>query len=169
MTKKVEKNLQDSEKDRIFAAELSNTPKKIYGVTNFEMVFEKGSKDVVEAFVPGEAMSIRDMLIRTERGQRLNVHTRFRAEGIPDNMYMAKYDKDGKMLPDPEEDTFAHTPPEGMNDVVDVLRFQEELSERKEALKQRRKTVANASKSAPTEKVEDESKKSPAQQEEGQA
>lgn len=169
MTKKVKNNLQDSEKDRIFAAKLLNQPKKVYGVNNFEMIFEKGSDSSVEAFQPGEAMSIRDMLIRTERGQRLNVHTRFRAEGIPDNMYMAQYDKDGKLLPDKEEDTFAHTPPEGMNDVVDVLRFQEELNERKEALRQRKKTVANASKSAPPEKIDDESKKSPAQQEEEEA
>lgn len=138
MTKKIEKNLQDSKKSSIFAA---------------EMVFEKCSATPCDAWKPKEAMSIREMLIRTQKGQRLDVNTRFRAEGIPDNMYQAKYDAQGRILPDDHEDTFDHTPPDGVADIVDVIRLQEETNQRKEELKRRsKKTIANADDSAPTPK-----------------
>lgn len=169
MTKKVKKDLQDSKNSSIFAAKLDCRPAKVYNVNNFEMVFERSSDKAVEAFQPGEALSIREMLVRTERGQRINVHTRFRAENIPDNMYYAQYDQNGNIIPDKEEDTFAHTPPDGMNDITDVMQYSEELQERKRQLKQRKKTVANAPESAPADKPGNKSEKSPAQPEGSEA
>lgn len=142
MTKKLQKNLQDPKKSSIFAADIS------------KMVFEKCSEVPCDVWKPKEAMSIREMLIRSERGQRLDVHSRFRAEGIPDNMYMAEFEDvrlpNGEivkqMKPDKLEDTFDHTPPEGVVDIVDVLRLQEETNARKEELRKRRskKPIANA-------------------------
>lgn len=121
---------------------------------NGKVIFEVASQEPCKSWKPQEAMSIRDMLIRTERGQRLDVHTRFRAEGIPDNMYPMEFDEQGRMKPDLQEDGFEHTPPDDINDITDVIRYQEELSARKEELKGRRKkkTVANADEPAPAPK-----------------
>lgn len=130
MTKKSQKNLQDPKNSSIFASEIAQDKSHV--------VFEVCSATPCKSWKPQEAMSIRDMLVRTERGQRLDVHTRFRAEGIPDNMYQAKFDAQGRMLPDDLEETFDHTPPDEVNDIVDVIRYNEELNERKEELKNKR-------------------------------
>lgn len=147
MIKKTKKDLQDPKKSSIFASEKSI------------VVFEKCSKTPCKLWKPKEAMTIREMLIRSERGQRLDVHTRFRAEGIPDNMYFAEYEDvqlpDGtiekRVKRDTQEDTFDHTPPDDVADIVDVIRLQEETNARKEELKKKRKqqTVANAPKPDP--------------------
>lgn len=133
MTKKSQKNLQDSKKSSIFA------PAKAQDVQQdvLKMVFEECSATPCDKWKPEEAMSIREMLIRTQRGQRLDVHTRFREEGIPDNMYQAKFDAEGRMLPDENEESFEHTPPDDVYDIVDVIRLQEETNNRKEGLKQK--------------------------------
>lgn len=148
MTKKSQKNLQDPKNSSIFAPGIEEGKSPV--------VFEICSATPCSAWKPKEAMSIREMLIRTERGQRLDVHTRFRAEGIPDNMYQAKFDAQGRMLPDSQEDTFDHTPPDDVNDIVDVIRLQEETNLRKEELRKRRsnKSVANADEPAPKPKKE---------------
>lgn len=146
MTKKVKKNLQDPNKSSIFAPGIAKDKSRV--------VFEECSKTPCKAWKPKEAMSIRDMLIRSERGQRIDVHTRFRAEGIPDNMYQAKYDAQGRILPDDHEDTFDHTPPDGVADIVDVIRLHEETNQRKAELRKRKssKSVANADEPAPKPK-----------------
>lgn len=146
MTKKSQKNLQDPKKSSIFAPEIAQDKSKV--------VFEVCSATPCNSWKPKEAMGIREMLIRTERGQRLDVHTRFRAEGIPDNMYQAKFDAQGRMLPDELEETFDHTPPDDVADIVDVIRIQEETNQRKEELRKRRsnKSVANAEEPAPKPK-----------------
>lgn len=151
MTKKSQKNLQDSNKSSIFAPGIAKDKSRV--------VFEKCSSVPCNVWKPQEAMSIREMLIRTERGQRLDVHTRFRAEGIPDNMYYAEYEEvrlpDGtiekRIKRDTLEDTFDHTPPDGVNDIVDVIRLQEETNARKDELLKKRKQqdVANAPKADP--------------------
>lgn len=150
MTKKIKNDLQDSNKSSIFAAE---KPK---------VIFEVCSATPCKVWKPKEAMSIREMLIRTERGQRIEVNTRFRAEGIPDNMYYAEYEDvrmpDGtiekRVKKDTKEDTFDHTPPDGVADIVDVIRLQEETNQRKEELRKRKsdKSVANADEPAPKSK-----------------
>lgn len=154
MTKKSEKNLQDSNKSSIFAPGIAQDKSQV--------VFEVCSATPCNAWKPKEAMSIREMLVRTERGQRLDVHTRFRAEGIPDNMYYAEYEdvrlQDGtiekRVKRDTLEDTFDHTPPDDVADIVDVIRLQEETDRRKEELRQRgsKKSVANANEPSPKSK-----------------
>lgn len=146
MTKKSQKNLQDPKNSSIFAPGIEQGESPV--------VFENCSATPCDAWKPKEAMSIREMLIRTERGQRLDVHTRFRAEGIPDNMYHAQFDAQGRMLPDQNEETFDHTPPDDVYDIVDVIRIQEETNQRKEELRKRRsnKSVANADEPDPKPK-----------------
>lgn len=162
MTKKIENNLQGSKKSSTFA---TGNQKQVF--------FEICSAQPCKAFKPHEAMSIRDMLIRTQRGQRLDVDVRFREEGIPDNMYKAEFEtrKDTfgndvqVMKPDTEEDTFDHTPPDGLQDIVDVIRYQEDLNERKEELKRKRQKREEESKpnlrtpTSDTNKLSEETKK----------
>lgn len=161
MTEKNTKNLQDSKKSCNFATDLGN--RKVF--------LEICSPEPCSAWKPKEAMSIRDMLVRTDRGQRLDVNARFRAEGIPDNMYMAEYEDvrlpDGsiekRMKRDNLEDKFEHTPPDDLNDIVDVIRYQENLNARKAELKDKHKkqTVANAPNSVPAGESETKDDKVP--------
>ena len=151
MTKKVKKVLQDTNKSSTFAPGIAKDKS--------EVVFEVCSSVPCNKWKPKEAMSIREMLVRTERGQRIDVHTRFRAEGIPDNMYQAKFDAQGRMLPDDHEETFDHTPPDGVADIVDLIRYNEELNERKEELKKKRqkREEAKPSPAAPPVETKDKS------------
>ena len=146
MTKNSKKNLQDTKKSSTFATEK-------------RPVFEIVSSEPCSVWKPKEAMSIREMLIRTERGQRIDVHTRFRSENIPDNMYFAEYENvrmpDGsiekRVKHDDLEDSFDHTPPDGVVDIVDVMNLQEETKQRKEEFRKNheKKTVANAASRVP--------------------
>lgn len=148
MTKKVKKDLQDSKNSSIFAAE--NGKRVFVTPLTYRIILEQSSSVPCEALKPNEAMGIREMLQRTERGQRLNVHTRMRNDDCPDNMYHMEFNPDGTMKPDPLGETIDHTPPGDINDIVDVQRYQEELAARKQALKDKyKKKVASAPESAP--------------------
>lgn len=127
------------------------------------LILEKASAVPVDTLVPNEAMSVREMLIRTERGQRLDVHTRMRSENIPDNMYTSEEIQQlaGKNfdLNDPAQlaealnkagEKAENTPPDNIHDIVDVLRYSEEQKARRAELKERSaKRIANARRSAP--------------------
>lgn len=148
MTKKVKKDLQDPKNSSIFAAEKE---KRVFVTPlTYCLIPEISSSTPCKALKPNEAMGIRDMLQRTERGQRLNVHTRMRNDKCPDNMYHMEFNPDGTMKPDPLGETIDHTPPGDINDIVDVQRYQEELAARKQALKDKyKRKVASAPDSAP--------------------
>lgn len=165
-----------SKKSSTFAAKMKLQE---FNHLNYVPVKEVTSKQPCEAWKPKEALSVREMLIRSERGQRLDVHTRFRAEGIPDNMYPFEYEVDprtGEVKRDPQtgdpivkrdilEDTFDHTPPDGINDITDLEAYSEEIAARKRLLQEKRKkAVANAKKPDPTPKPEEKPKESPAQE-----
>lgn len=160
-----------SKKSSTFAAE-NKSRMKFYLCIDAPQVREKASSVPCPDLVPNEAMSIKEMLIRTERGQRLDVNTRMRSENIPDNFYTleelgkfagGKYDLNNadehvrdreiaRMLQDAGE-CFENTPPGDIMDRVDVLRYEESIKERKREFEERRKkAVANASKSVPVEK-----------------
>lgn len=160
MTKKVEKNLQDSKISSIFAPQMDPITPHTYRIA-----YEEASAVPCEAVTPGEALTIREMFDRTQRGQRLDVHSRMRSDDCPDNMYRMQVDPKTGAPIDPDGETFEHTPPDGMNDIVDVLRHGEEIAERKRQLKEKRKQkpVANAPESAPAPQADEEKKKSPAQ------
>lgn len=138
-----------SKKDSTFAAK--NKPQiRMITQETYCPVYEVTSSVPCDALVHNEAMSIREMLERTSRGQRLNVHTRMRADGLPDNMYRQEFDAEGNPVKDKDGETFAHTPPDGVVDIVDVQRVSEELAARRAAMNDRKKkSVANASASAP--------------------
>lgn len=133
MTKKIKKNLQDSKNSSIFAP-------KFITYWNYTPVIEHCSSVPATTVVPNEAMSVLEMLQRTERGQRINVHQRMRTENFPDNMYP---ESEVEKL----SETIHDTPPDDMNDIVDVLNYQQELAELQEQRKNHKQTVANAGKS----------------------
>lgn len=151
------KNLEVSKKSCTFVPGLT-----IYSHNCFPLILEKSSSTPTPNLVPNEAVSIRELLIRTQRGQRLDVHTRMRTDDCPDNMYRAEYEQDPqtgelRVKPDPFEETIDHTPPSGMLDIVDVQRYSEEIAERKKALlEKRKKGVASAQSSAPAKKPEEQ-------------
>lgn len=153
-------NLEDPKKSVTFAPEFV-----IYAHWNAPVIFEKASSVPSDNLVPNEALSLRDLFDRTQRGQRLDVHQRMRTDDCPDNMYRAEYERDPKtgeihIKPDPYEETFDHVPPDNMNDIVDVQRYSEEIAERKKALQEKRqKTIANARESAPAPKPEEDKDK----------
>lgn len=130
ITKKIEKDLVESKNNVNFAPEMSKMTFKTE--FNFRPVFEKMSPDPVKSLIPNEALSIREILVRSSRGQRLNVHTRFRAEGIPDNMY---YPEDAVK----NSESIHDTPPDYMNDVVDLFAYKDDIDRRKAELEKNAK------------------------------
>ena len=160
-----------SKKVRTFAAETKQAAMKpaFFLCINAPQVFERASSVPCPALVPNEAMSIKEMLIRTERGQRLDIHTRMRNENCPDDMYsLQELEQMSGLKYDPNDpsweqkalqkmgDQLENTPPDGIHDIVDVYNYQKEQEQRKRELQERRKkTVANATKSAPVEKPQE--------------
>jgi len=156
-----------SKKKTNFAAENGEQVIRSFIVTpaNYQQIREKCSNKPIKTLVPGEAMSIKEMLVRTERGQRLNVHMRMNGN-LPDNMYPVDYLRDefGRIVTDKEGNPIEHdykaegfenTPPDDINDIVDVQRFKEAHEERKKAFKERqKKTVANARESVPADEMQ---------------
>lgn len=86
-----------------------------------EMVFEKVDSKPCETFIPGQSVRLSELVARFDRGQRLNIPTRpsnWVEEGVPD-------------------ESFTDAPPDNINDIVDVDAYKCELSERKNALKEK--------------------------------
>lgn len=129
-SKKIEKDLAESNKCDTFAQKMSKMTFKTE--FNFVPVFEKVSPDPVDNLVPNEALSIREILVRSSRGQRVKTNVRYRSEGIPDNMYSeAEVEK--------HHETIEMTPPDDINDIVDVMRLKDENDQRKAAYEARKK------------------------------
>ena len=76
----MKKNLEDSKKSIIFAPEFVTQ-------WSYKIVKERSNAIPTPELVPNEAVSILELLQRSERGQRLNVSQRKRNEDCPDNMY----------------------------------------------------------------------------------
>lgn len=157
------KDLVVSEKSATFAPGMASEQVATPG--QYVPIFEKASAVPTDKLVPNEALGLREMFDRTQRGQRLNVHTRMRTEDCPDNMYRAEYEVDpvtgeSRIKRDLFEETFDNVPPGEINDITDVIRFSEEIAaQKKELQEKRRKDIANAKKSAPAK--EPEEKKEP--------
>lgn len=133
--KKSPENLEESKKSAIFAPEMSKMTSVTRFVTplNYVLVPEHVDSTPDDALKHNEALSIREILVRSSRGQRLNVNTRMRSEGIPDNMYTEdELKKIG-------HESIHDAPPDDINDIVDVYAYQEELEERKKELQKRQK------------------------------
>lgn len=156
------KNLQVSKKSTTFAAEKGFLTPFIAPV-----VFEKASSVPTDKLVPNEALGLRDLFDRTQRGQRLDVHTRMRTDDCPDNMYRAEFETDPntgetRMKPDSLEETLDNVPPSQMNDITDVQAYAREVAARKKELQEKRKNdIANARRSAPAQKSEGKETKKP--------
>lgn len=141
-------NLVVSEKSITFA------PKFITHFS-YKPVFESVDDKKNPNLVAHEALSIREILVRSSRGQRLNLHERMRAEGIPDDMYPENE------LPKVNE-TLHDAPPDGINDIVDVHVYAEKVKARKEALERKKKENASRKTSQPP--VEKNEKEGPQEQ-----
>lgn len=152
------KNLVVSKKSATFAPGIA--PEQVAAPGVYVPIFENASAVPTDKLVPNEALGLREMFERTQRGQRLNVHTRMRTDDCPDNMYRAEYEVDPvsgdrRIKRDQFEENFDHVPPSDMNDITDVLRFSEEIAaQKKELLEKRRKDIASAKKSAPAKEPE---------------
>ena len=131
--KKSPENLEESKKRVTFVPDMSNMTSIHRFVTplNYVLVPEHIDSKPDDALKHNEALSIREILVRSSRGQRLNVNTRMRSEGIPDNMYT---DDELKKI---GHESLHDAPPDDINDIVDIYAYQEELEQRKKELQQR--------------------------------
>lgn len=152
------KNLEDPKKSVTFAPGIAHEQVATPGT--YVPIFEKASAVPTDKLVPNEALGLREMFERTQRGQRLNVHTRMRTDDCPDNMYRAEFEVDPisgekRVKRDMLEETFDHVPPGDMNDITDVLRFSEEVAaQKKELQEKRKKDIASAKKPVPAKDPE---------------
>lgn len=114
------------------------TKQEILKNVNF---FEKSSDIPVKTFVPHQAITLRDLVSRFERGQRLNVHQNFSPQS---NM------TEGQIV----EESFEEAAPDDIHDIVDVYSYMKEHEQRKSAFNKRQKEKKQVeSKQAPkTEK-----------------
>ena len=86
---------------------------------NFEPILEKkdyverSNSKPIETFIPNQAMNLKELVQRFERGQRLNVHENFR----PGSNFT-----DGKIY----EEDFEDAPPDNIHDVTDVHEYYNE-------------------------------------------
>ena len=122
---------------------------------NFESIFdkksdfcEKSSSTPVKSFVPHQAISLRELVSRFERGQRLNVHQNFRPM---DNF------TDGKIY----EESFEDAPPHDITDVTDVHNYYRAHQEHVKHYKQRK--IDEKAEKAKANKAAEETKPAPAE------
>lgn len=99
------------------------------------------------SFVPNQAIKLSELVARFQKGQRLNVHM------TKTNDF---YETNEEVLRNSER--FEDCPPADLNDIVDVMNFQEELSQRKSDLKDR-VAQKKAEKLAEEKKREEEQRK----------
>lgn len=109
---------------------------------NFESIFD-GKNDFCEisvskpvnTFVPHQALDLKELVSRFERGQRLNVHNNFAPgsnfENITDDEALARLKSESM-----ETDDF---PPTDVHDVADVEAHYRALQEQKQDFKRRMK------------------------------
>lgn len=101
--------------------------------SNFESILEKkdyverSSSKPVETFIPNQAMNLKELVLRFERGQRLNVHENFRAGS---NFTESKI----------YEEDFEDAPPDDIHDIVDVQQYYESHKQRKSDFKEKLKS-----------------------------
>ena len=102
---------------------------------NFEPIFtqesdfcEVSSDQPIKEFIPNQALDLKELVSRFERGQRLNVHENFPA--------MSNFTRDRI-----EAESFEDCPPDDVHDVVDVHNYylQHEIHKREFQKKQKQK------------------------------
>lgn len=87
---------------------------------------ERTNSKPIETFIPNQAMNLKELVQRFERGQRLNVHENFRpgSNFTQDKIY---------------QEDFEDAPPDGVYDVTDVHDYYENHRAHKADFEQRRK------------------------------
>lgn len=125
---------------------------------NFEPIFtkksdfcEKTNKKPIKEFIPHQAISLKELVSRFERGQRLNVHMNFRPgsnlEDITDEEALERIKRE-----DMESDDF---PPTGIYDITDVEAAKREHDIHKSDFKARQQKKREQSQQAPKEAKQD--------------
>lgn len=123
--------------------------------TNFEPIFtkksdycEKSSSKPIATFVPHQAISLKELVSRFERGQRLNVHMNFHPgdnlENITDDEALARIKAESM-----DSDDF---PPTGIHDIADVEAAYKEHQNHKIDFAQRQKKKREEAKQAQQKK-----------------
>lgn len=88
---------------------------------------EKVSSKPIDSFVPNQAMKLKELVSRFERGQRLNVHSNF----YPGSNFESMTDEEALWQIQHESMDTEDFPPIDVHDVSDVQRLQEENDVRK--------------------------------------
>lgn len=111
---------------------------------------EKSSSKPVETFIPHQAISLKDLVSRFERGQRLNVHMNFRAgdnfENITDEEALMRMKTESM-----ETDDF---PPVGVHDISEVEEAYKEHQYHKEDFKQRQQKKKEGKQAQPQKQAQ---------------
>lgn len=85
---------------------------------------ERTNSKPIETFIPNQAMNLKELVSRFERGQRLNVHENFR----PGSNFT-----EGSIY----EEDFEDAAPDDIHDVVDVQEYYRLHNERKSTFKKK--------------------------------
>lgn len=109
----------------------------------------------VDSFIPGQALDLKELVSRFERGQRLNVHNNF-APGS--NFYQAS---DEQAAADLQNETFDDCPPIGVYDVADVEQLKREHEVHKREFISRKKKEAESKQAEPAKAPQDPAPKDP--------
>lgn len=126
-------------------------------LANFEPIFtdekqfcERSSSKPIETFVPHQAISLKELVSRFERGQRLNVKQNF----LPgDNFYRGSSDdvEDQRIVANDfaqDEMRFEQSAPDDVHDVVDVHDYYRDHLKQKSEYEQRMKEKKEEAKKA---------------------
>lgn len=95
-------------------------------MNTFSRICERTSPQPVKSFVAGQAIDLKTLIQRFERGQRLNVHENFRP--------MSNFTEGSLYVED-----FDDAPPDNIHDVVDVEEHYREHQEHKKDFAKRKK------------------------------
>lgn len=96
---------------------------------------ERSSSTPISTFIPHQALDLKELISRFDRGQRLNVHQNFAplSNFTSDKVY---------------EESFDDAPPDNIHDIVDVHNALNEHAAHKKDFADRRKKKSDAAKQA---------------------
>lgn len=123
---------------------------------NFEPIFtdksdycEVSDPQPVESFIPNQALDLKELVSRFERGQRLNVHNNFAPGSNFENI------SDEEAMRQIQNETFDDCPPTGVYDIADVQQLKEEheIHKREFASKMKKKRETKQEKPGESQQV----------------
>lgn len=122
----------------------------VFTLTNPKDYCEKSNSKPIKAFIPNQAISLKELVTRFERGQRLNIHENFKPLSNCTN---------GNYI---YEEDFDDAPPDDVHDIVDVHRYYLEHEEHKEDYQRRQKEKGKKTQQASAKQVDEPTPPDPA-------